>query len=102
MLCNTLYDGKLSVYIPDPFSTCLDAILATVSPLLKVYHPELSIYGAIATPNIYGGPQEGTLRHPDRYIMNSLSLRGILEYSKSVVLLSLKVLKQKKNHSRHT
>jgi len=28
-----LYDGKLSVYILDPASICLDAILATVSPL---------------------------------------------------------------------
>jgi hypothetical protein len=38
--------------------------------------------------------RRGTLRHPDRYIMKSLSLRGILEYSKSVPLLSLNVLKQ--------
>gem|GEM_PF-6820402 len=37
--------------------------------------------------------KRGTIRHLDRYIMNSFSLRGILEYSKSVPLLSLKVLK---------
>jgi hypothetical protein len=33
--------------------------------------------------------RRGTLRHPDRYIMNSPSLRGILEYSKSVRILEI-------------
>jgi hypothetical protein len=36
MPCSMLYDGKLSVYILDPASICLDAILAIVSPLTSL------------------------------------------------------------------